>query len=550
MAIRIEELKDKLIPMSRAIQGELNPGTDDGRNIVSKGLLLFRQNLVSNVKVRDEEASADVQDVTPVSVRLDLQFPLLSKCSCPYSGWCRHQMATFFMIYNKVARVSEWIQDWRSQESSPDTDENKPSSLDELFKKHTDSGALRKASELLQERKTRGNTPDEWWQFFESLLKKEDLQLLERQPYLMDVIIQNIYKRFNKEAPFEREWKPLYQLFATFFLTLEVDVFLQERNIELSREQYALFDFLLDEMEDAVEKLSVHAMPFSFDPFIAFLKEKSGEMSEDNKHSTEIKAEVYRFIWYYLFKQKAWRRKEVERLESSPSQDDPFIKIALLHQYLLLDDLDKAEETVERIGTELVAYSEFWMVKFVLSKRYEGLLLLLKAILVRLPSYIEEKSHYEASSFVRWFVRKLPTDWLMERDPVFLRELLLAMLPFSYYSYSEFLLSSKSHREWVELQKYMGYSVGEMENMGLSQVYKESPELALPVYYNGVIDMIEQKNRDSYKYAVRYMKKIRTIYKKLKQTDKWDDYLPYILEKYKRLRAFQEECRKGKLIDA
>ncbi|QWC22625.1 hypothetical protein KJK41_20620 [Bacillus haikouensis] len=550
MAIRIEELKDKLIPMSRAIQGELNPGTDEGRNIVSKGLLLFRQNLVSNVKVRDEEASANVQDVTPVSVRLDLQFPLLSKCSCPYSGWCRHQMATFFMIYNKVARVSEWIQDWRSQESSPDTDENKPSSLDELLKKHTSSGALRKASELLEERKTRGNTPDEWWQFFESLLKKEDLQLLERQPYLMDVIIQNIYKRFNKEAPFEREWKPLYQLFATFFLTLEVDVFLQEREIELSREQYALFDFLLDEMEDAVEKLSVHAMPFSFDPFIAYLKEKSAEMSEDPKHSTEIKAEVYRFIWYYLFKQKAWRRQEVGRLESSPSQDDPFIKIALLHQYLLLEDLDKAEETVERIGTELVSYSEFWLVKFVLSKRYEGLLLLLKAILVRLPSYIEEKSHYEASSFVRWFVRKLPTEWLMERDPVFLRELLLAMLPFSYYSYSEFLLSSKSHREWVELQKYMGYSVGEMENMGLSQVYKESPELALPVYYNGVIDMIEQKNRDSYKYAVRYMKKIRTIYKKLKQTDKWDDYLPYILEKYKRLRAFQEECRKGKLIDA
>ncbi|XXM72883.1 SWIM zinc finger family protein [Lysinibacillus sphaericus] len=550
MAIRIEELKDKLIPMSRAIHGELNPGTDEGRNIVSKGLLLFRQNLVSNVKVRDEEASADVQDVTPVSVRLDLQFPLLSKCSCPYSGWCRHQMAAFFMIYNKVARVSEWIQDWRSQESSPDTDETKSSSLEELLKKHTNSGALRKASELLQERKTRGNTPDEWWQFFGSLLKKEDLQLLERQPYLMDVIIQNIYKRFNKEAPFEREWKPLYQLYATFFLTLEVDVFLQERDIELSREQYALFDFLLDEMEDAVEKLSVHAMPFSFDPFIAFLKEKSAEMSEDPKHSTEIKAEVYRFIWYYLFKQKAWRRKEVERLESSPFQDDPFIKIALLHQYLLLEDLDKAEETVERIGTELVAYSEFWLVKFVLSKRYEGLLLLLKAILVRLPSYIEEKSHYEASSFVRWFVRKLPTEWLMERDPVFLRELLLAMLPFSYYSYSEFLLSSKSYREWVELQKYMGYSVGEMENMGLSQVYKESPELALPVYYNGVIDMIEQKNRDSYKYAVRYMKKIRTIYKKLKQTDKWDDYLPYILEKYKRLRAFQEECRKGKLIDA
>jgi SWIM zinc finger len=550
MAIRIEELKDKLIPMSRSIQGELNPGTDEGRNIVSKGLLLFRQNLVSNVKVRDEEASADVQDVTPVSVRLDLQFPLLSRCSCPYSGWCRHRMATFFMLYNKVARVSEWIQDWRSQESSPAADADDKSSLNELLKKHGGTGALRKASDLLQERKSRGNTPEEWWMFFETLLQKEDLQLLERQPYLMDVIIQNIYKRFNKEAPFEREWKPLYQLFTTFFLTLRVDLFLQKKNIELNREQYALFDFLLDQMEDAIEKLSVHAMPFSFDPFIAFLKERSAEMSEDPNHSTTVKSEVYRFIWYYLFKQKAWRRDEVKRLEASETPEDLFIQIAILHQYLLLEEIEKADEMVERIGTELVVYSEFWLVKFVLSKRYEALLLLLKAILKRLPVYIQERDHYEASSFVRWFVRKLPAEWLMERDPHFLRELLLSMLPFSYYSYTEFLLQTRSYREWVELQKYMGYSIPEMENVGLPQVYKESPELALPLYYNGVVDAIEQKNRDSYRQAVRYMKKIRTIYKKLKQTDKWDAYLDYILEKYKRLRAFQEECRKGKLIDA
>ncbi|MCA1055146.1 hypothetical protein LCM10_09115 [Rossellomorea aquimaris] len=549
MAIRIEELKDKLIPMSRSIQGELNPGTDDGRNIVSKGLLLFRQNLVSNVKVRDDEASADVQDVTPVSVRLDLQFPLLSKCSCPHSGWCKHQMATFFMIYNKVARVSEWIQDWRSQESSAQVADD-TSSLDDLLKKHSNTGGLRKASELLEERISRGDTPQEWWQFFENLLQKEDLQLLERQPYLMDVIIQNIYKRFKKEEPFEREWKPLYQLFATYFLTVEVDSFLQKREIELNREQYALFDYLLDQMEDAVEKLSVHAMPFSFDPFISFLKEKSTEMSTDQSHSTMIKAEVYRFLWYYLFKQKAWRRAEVERLEAHNTDDDAFVHIALLHQYLLLDDLEKAEEMVERIGTELVVYSEFWLVKFVLSKRYEALLLLLKAILKRLPSYIGERDHYEASSFVRWFVRKLPSEWLMERDPAFLRELLLSMLPFSYYSYTDFLLNTKAYREWVELQKYMGYSIPEMENLGLQQVYKESPELALPLYYHGVIDAIEQKNRDSYRQAVKYMKKIRTIYKKLKQTDKWDSYLDYILEKYKRLRAFREECRKGKLTDA
>ena len=153
MSIRIQELKDKLLPMSQSIQGELDPNQDESKNVVSKGLLLFRQNLVSNVKVRDDEVSAEVQDVTPVTFELNLLFPLLSKCSCPQDKWCRHQMATFFMLYNKVGRVSEWIQNWRSQ-SQPATPEAQ--SLDDLMKKH---GALKKASDLLNERKTRGQHP-------------------------------------------------------------------------------------------------------------------------------------------------------------------------------------------------------------------------------------------------------------------------------------------------------------------------------------------------------------------------------------------------------
>ncbi|TMU84061.1 hypothetical protein FGG79_18165 [Bacillus sp. BHET2] len=547
MSIRIQELKDKLLPMSQSIQGMLDPNQDESKNVVSKGLLLFRQNLVSNVKVRDEEVTADVQDVTPVSLELNLSFPLLSKCSCPNNSWCRHQMATFFMLYNKVGRVSEWIQNWRSQSQSSSQESQ---SLDDLLKKHSSSGALRKASDLLNERKTRGNTPEEWWQFFDSLLKQEDLESLERQPYLMDVLVQNITKRYMKEAPFEREWKPLYQLFATFYLSIHIDFFLQKRNVALSREQYSMYDFLLGEMEDAVEKLSIHAMPFSFDPYIAFLKKQTIEMSDSKENSTLMKAEVYRFLWYYLFKQKSWRREEVARLEEDREHDSVFYSVALLHQYLLLEDLDKAGKVVDELGTELVAFSEFWLRKFFVGKRYEVGFFLVRNILSRLTAHIETLDYYEATRFVRWFVRILPMDWLMEKDSALVNELLLSMLPYSFFSYNEYLISAKAYREWVELQKYMNYSIAEMEGMGLRDVTKEAPELALPIYYTGVMAAIDQKNRDSYKLAVRYMKKIRTIYKKTKKTDKWDVYLTFILNKYKRLRAFQEECRKGKLIDA
>ncbi len=60
---------------------------------------------------------------------------------------------------------------------------------------------------------------------------------------------------------------------------------------------------------------------------------------------------------------------------------------------------------------------------------------------------------------------------------------------------------------------------------------------------------IQQKNRQNYKEAVRYLKKLRTIYKKLKKEEKWEVYFEQLLQKTKRLRAFQEECQRGKLIN-
>jgi sulfur transfer protein SufE len=58
------------------------------------------------------------------------------------------------------------------------------------------------------------------------------------------------------------------------------------------------------------------------------------------------------------------------------------------------------------------------------------------------------------------------------------------------------------------------------------------------------------KNREHYKEAVRKLKKLRMLYKKLKRLSEWEEFLDILMTRTKRLRAFHEECRKGKLIDA
>lgn len=62
-------------------------------------------------------------------------------------------------------------------------------------------------------------------------------------------------------------------------------------------------------------------------------------------------------------------------------------------------------------------------------------------------------------------------------------------------------------------------------------------------------EAIEERNRKAYRRAVRYLKKLRTLYKRLKRTDEWDAFIIHIANLHSRLRALQEELRKGKLID-
>lgn len=50
----------------------------------------------------------------------------------------------------------------------------------------------------------------------------------------------------------------------------------------------------------------------------------------------------------------------------------------------------------------------------------------------------------------------------------------------------------------------------------LKDIEKEAPEAALPLYHLAATEAIEERNRKSYRRAVRYLKKLRTLYKRLK----------------------------------
>ncbi len=91
-------------------------------------------------------------------------------------------------------------------------------------------------------------------------------------------------------------------------------------------------------------------------------------------------------------------------------------------------------------------------------------------------------------------------------------------------------------------------SPNDLYSVDLQSVEKQNPALVLPLYHQAVERCIAGKNRTAYKSATKLLKKLNNLYKKLDRLNDWEDYIYRLAVKYSRLRALQEELRKGKWI--
>lgn len=125
---------------------------------------------------------------------------------------------------------------------------------------------------------------------------------------------------------------------------------------------------------------------------------------------------------------------------------------------------------------------------------------------------------------------------------------LTEMLPSSRYIYDDLLLSFGKYQEWMDYQLAAGREPASFRVSHLQPLEKNAPQTLLPFYHQAVERYIAEKNRSSYKAAVKLMKRLQKLYKKMKQDERWESFLSTFTTRHSRLRALQEELRKGKLI--
>lgn len=120
--------------------------------------------------------------------------------------------------------------------------------------------------------------------------------------------------------------------------------------------------------------------------------------------------------------------------------------------------------------------------------------------------------------------------------------------PYCSSLYEEKLMRYGRFRQWIDYQLSLGSDPLDFRAKDLQPIEKEAPESLLPFYHHGVEKYMLLKNRDGYKRAVKLLKRLAKLYKKLKREQRWEAYIETFASRNRRLRALQEELRKGGLI--
>ncbi|OWA35484.1 hypothetical protein B9G55_12660 [Saccharibacillus sp. O16] len=125
---------------------------------------------------------------------------------------------------------------------------------------------------------------------------------------------------------------------------------------------------------------------------------------------------------------------------------------------------------------------------------------------------------------------------------------LSGMLPYASDFYSAKLMERERWAEWMDYQLSTGAEPSSFKVTQLAPLEKQAPQLLLPFYHQAVERLVEQRSRDGYKRAAKLIKRLEKLYKKMKREERWEAYMEVFQAKYGRLRALQEELKKGKLM--
>ncbi|WP_238650636.1 SWIM zinc finger family protein [Paenibacillus piscarius] len=483
------------------------------------------------------------------AVSIDLDDLEESHCDCPVSGLCKHMAAVLMSYAERVEKPVHSIANAKALVDRPKL----PSYADAVPPGQRKEHLKQLAAQLP------GGTVQQWREFI--FLAIEPLAHTVRNPQYAERALAAISGAQPKLAP------AAAKLFKLHSCLCVLDSLIKPGGQPLASNIYSLgysvgyyTSIAISELQKQIIILMNQGLPLAeapeewtrIDDTIACLRSEMLAESRDRSRDQPYFAACYALLWIHWIapnvKGTELYTRELEELDKAGEQlgaAAPRHALLLARSRMLAflhDDTAALEElrtAAERPGLHPEELMSF-VTPLAEARQWERLAQWLAAVGPLLSSRLYNLRDY--ASYWDKAVRHLP-----EAEPQ-MWEALSAMLPLSREIYEEQLLAYDRWQEWMDMQLSSGHTPAHFRVSDLQPVEKNAPELLLPFYHQAVERFVLEKNRHSYKAAVKLLKRLAKLYKKTKREARWNEFLESFTDKHSRLRALQEELRKGKLI--
>lgn len=488
---------------------------------------------------------AVVRDEQLFEVTLDLAKFDASTCTCDATQACEHIAAVVFNLYAAHGRPELLLQELKLLAAK------KPRSL----KSRADQ--LNKKIEAPLE----SGTSQDWQRFFDMRFRGFAIS----HSYTFDMFAAAVW---DSLSPYGNTWsKPVQQIYLLniiIFTLHKIDEFyLTSKSSYLSSyhetscKQAMIFcQDKLNELMDAVQKTELRPQDErSWHNSLRLL----GVTALQGKESPIDWLYVYRRIWSSLSSRKQWITAEVRRLDEEirkqkqlhiksvndqtgkvapTSSKQDVLLLARAHFEIIADRIDPAHQLLSGLHKRHVSDYYLYLEQYAANGQWELMLKWLRWLYPVMKTASQEDFRVLCQYWTET-AEQTNTDyeWVQTME---------ALLPRSYYYYTSYLLKSKRYRQWVDLQLATRVSPLNLYALELRAVEEFEPKLLLPLYHQAIERSVLEKNRASYKIAMKLLGKLSEYYRKLGMTVEWTLFIQELGDKFSRLRAFQDELKKGR----
>lgn len=509
-------------------------------HILERGYTYFSNGVVFNTRVEDGKLlKSDVQGTQIYHVSLHLDAVQDSTCTCPYSRLCKHIAATFFQMYSVFDNPRHFL----TRAQQPRLATYSPAMLAPAFKRGIRNLTQSETSENSHSPLQPESSVNQWWTFFESWTR--NLFAAMESFRASSELLSSYENVLGIASKWPENRGQLFAVHATLFHLLKLQEFVQ-----IKRQSYWFHDLsqtaerLLLQLEGILyylDAVQLHATDLSD-------LEETKELVQTWKYmepNSLYWSYAYQLLWWELLQRPEWTKEEADELNKlihlpETTEADKEKYGMLLGHFLVMKKEDQAALDIwlpnKRLG--LTFYLPY--VKSFARKNDWSRFIAWIDRLERLVGEAEPQ-HY----------RLVTTVWREAMEQIGRGQecgkKLKKFLPGSFQEYASYLFENQQYKDWMDLQLSYRVSFTDIPAWQIKQVEEAAPVLLFPFYLQEINRLIGERSRTSYKEAIKLLKKVRSLYSKVNQEARWGSYLDQLSAKYNRLRAFQEELRRGNL---